>query len=201
MKIDLEMADGQGGALLDEADGKEEDPGVFTVANKNDTDGDAIVDSSDSDVSGGDIDLMEMKVNRFNPYDAQDDGEKMVTLDVPANATLYKSKDKKSGIESTRAWKAKDLDQPKTFWVELKEASASVRSDVFTLTGGGATDTVKATGVWAEKTGVKANLADTLWTDTQDPMKSNFNTTIQKFGKNFFNPLVVFIMLLVSNLQ
>lgn len=128
---------------------EEESPGAFTVANKNDTDADNVPDSSDSDVTGDDIDLMEMRVNRFIPYNEKDDGEKMITLTVPANAKLYKSKDKKSGEESTRSWKAKDLDNPKTFWVELQNASSSVRSEVFTLTGGGATDTVKATGVWA----------------------------------------------------
>jgi len=69
------MSDGQSEAFL--PPDKEEDPGVFTVANKNDTDGDSIPDSGDNNVVDGDVDLMKMKVNRFTNYNPATDGEKM----------------------------------------------------------------------------------------------------------------------------
>jgi hypothetical protein len=141
--INLEIADAQGGASLSEKE--EEDPGAFAVANKNDTDGDGTLDTDDNDVSN-ELDLMLMKINPPSP---NDDPNAIVSLAVPGNAKLYKSNDKKGGPEEKRSWPASEL--PKTVWVELQKESSSVRAEVFTLTGGGAKDTVKATGVWMEK--------------------------------------------------
>jgi len=176
-QIDLQIADGQGGSFL--PDNQEENPGAFTVANKNNTDGDTTPDSGDNDVPG-EIDLMQIRLNQFTPYDAAKDADKTVSLTVPGNAKLYKSSDKKSGEETNRSWKAKDL--PKTFWVEMQNASSSVRSDVFTLTGGGATDTVKATGIWVERRQVAQNTAtwqqvvaaDATWMDMPNPPRNWF---------------------------
>ena len=157
VSINLQIADGQGGSFLK---GKEEDPkadpkapeeetepGAFTVANKNDTDGDGKVDSGDGDVKG-ELDLMQMKINPHTNAKPDDP----VVLAVPGNAKLWKSADKKAGEETARQWKAGQL--PITVWVELLEPSSAVRAEAFTLTGGGVSDSVNATGVWAEKDSV-----------------------------------------------
>lgn len=144
--INLVISDGQFGGAVSEDD--EETIGAFTVANKNDTDGDSAIDAGDSDGDvSGEKDLMKLVVNPPAPNDNPEAG---VALSIPKNAKLYKSSDKKDGEQTPPTWKAKDL--PQTYWVELQDASSAVRSEVFTLTGGGATDTVKATGVWVEKT-------------------------------------------------
>lgn len=156
--INVEIADGQAGTLLSETE--EDTPGAFTVANKNDTDGDGTVDTADQDVQG-EIDLMQLKLNPPTNTDQEAD----CTLTVPTNAKLFKSNDKKAGEETKRTWKVKEL--PKTFWVELQDSSSAVRSEVFTWTGNGVSDTCKATGIWVTKDGFR-NVGNVLSQDANE---------------------------------
>jgi len=149
--IDLQVADGQGGNLLDKQ--KEDSPGAFTVANKNDTDLDGTVDMNDNYV-GGEIDLMKLV---FNPPVPNNDPNRNVSLTVPANAKIYKSSDKKAGLETKRIWKASEL--PITRWIEMQDASSAVRADEFGLSSCNVSDTVRVTGIWAtlEQTYIQGN--------------------------------------------
>jgi hypothetical protein len=171
--INLEISDGQNGTPLPESE--EESPGAFTVANKNDTDGDGIPDSQDNEVQG-EIDLMQLVMHP--PTNA--DPEEECTLTLPGNAKLFKTPNKVGGEEAQRKWKVKDL--PQTRWVELLNASSKVRSEEIKWSGLGKIDTVKATGIWVNKRKVAQNTAtardvlaaDRTWTDMPNPPAGQF---------------------------
>ena len=139
--INLQMADGQNGQLVDGYD-SENTIGLFTVANLNDTDGDGTPDNNDPNVPG-EVDLCQMKLN--SPGSSAAGGD--ATLTVPPNAKLYKSSDKTAGEETRRAFPVGEL--PLTLWVEFQAASASKRAEEFWLRYDGADDKVKATAIWA----------------------------------------------------
>lgn len=169
---DIQISSGQGGTPLTEA--QEEKPGAFTVANKNDTDGDGIIDSADNDVAQ-ELDLMKIVLNPPVPaVDANDS----VTLTMPAGAKFWKSFDKKAGEEGKRKWKVSEL--PSTRWAELTDVSGTVRDKTFTWTydKNGCDDKAVATGVWVVKSGFFHKNADPIPTDfddkpVSDPWKAN----------------------------
>ena len=69
----------------------------------------------------------------------------------------------------------------KTIWVELTAPSTTLRDVTLTLTYGGATDTVKATGIWATQTGFRNT---NLPTTTTAPVSAG-GTTINVLGGTF----------------
>lgn len=178
LKVDLDIANGQGGSLIDDA--KEESPGAFTVANLNDTDGDMIVDNGDNNVSGEE-DLMQLVIRKPDP----DLGDK-VKLTLSSGVKLWKNSTKSSGEETATEFNTTDL--PKTLWVEITKKSGALRDKEIELEYKGCKDTVRATGVWAKKTGMKNQNTDALWGNAGNPMKTTFNNLIGKFGINFAAP-------------
>lgn len=176
VKLDLEIADGQTGNILTSTE--EDNPGAFTVANKNDTDGDGTIDNLDDEVTG-EVDLMRMVIN---PPIPNNDPELIVTLTKPVSAKLYKASDKKGGEVSETTWKAKNL--PLTYWVEMQTESSAIMSDAFTLSASNTIrDNVNATAIWVEKTDFHNKTEENLWKDCDDPAKNTFAEVMYgKFG-------------------
>jgi len=152
LKVDLDIANGQGGSLLDED--KEETPGAFTVANLNDTDGDGTTDKDDSDVSAtangrDEIDLMQILLHKPEP----DLGDKVKLKVVSGDVKIWEQSKKVSEVTLTGGaieFNTTDLD--KTLWVEARSKSGTLRDIELELEYKGCKDAVKATGLWVERT-------------------------------------------------
>jgi hypothetical protein len=194
LPIDLKIWNGQD-ATTEVAD--KTGVGAFTVANLNDTDGDGTIDNVDNDVPG-EKDLMKLYVGGYAGLTGK---VKVTVKNGKDRVKFWEHKEKKNQPIALDGNGAVLFDIPaggmnKTIWVEATAASGAVR-DIEIWEGyqpaQGAlqdgTDKVKATAVWAECTAYNNEATDTLWADVQDPMKTSFNTNIQKFGKNFTNPM------------
>ncbi|MCB1208000.1 MAG: hypothetical protein KDK97_01675 [Verrucomicrobiales bacterium] len=194
LPIDLKIWNGQD-ATTEVAD--KTGVGAFTVANLNDTDGDGTIDKDDNDVPG-EKDLMKLYVGGYAGLTGK---VKLTVKSGKDRVKFWEHKEKKNKPIALDGNGSVLFDIPaggmdKTIWVEATAASGAVR-DIEIWEGyqpaQGAlqdgTDKVKATAVWAECTAYNNEATDTLWSDVQDPMKTTFNTNIQKFGKNLSNPL------------
>jgi hypothetical protein len=194
LPIDLKIWNGQD-ATTEVAD--KTGVGAFTVANLNDTDGDGTIDKEDNDVPG-EKDLMKLYVGGYAGLTGK---VKLTVKSGKDRVKFWEHKEKKNQPIALDANGAVLFDIPaggmnKTIWVEATAASGAVRDieiwEGYHPTQGAlqdGTDKVKATAVWAECTAYNNEATDTLWADVQDPMKTSFNTNIQKFGKNFTNPM------------
>ena len=96
------------------------------------------------------VDLMKLVLHKPVPDNGGD-----VKLTVTAGSVvLWKEsthQNKHTLTSGSITFPTTDLD--KTIWVELTAASVTLRDVTLTLTYGGATDTVRATGIWATRTG------------------------------------------------
>ena len=100
LKVDMDIANGQGGSLIDEDN--EETPGAFTVANLNDTDGDGTVDKDDSDVSAtangrDEVDLMMLVLRKPEP----DLGDKVKFKVVSGDVKIWEESKKVTEVSLT----------------------------------------------------------------------------------------------------
>jgi hypothetical protein len=185
VRVDLDIANGQGGALLD--DDEEEMPGAYTVANLNDSDGNGIADKEHASVVGEE-DLTELLIRAPDP----DVGGK-VKLAVSSGLKLWKNATKSTGEETETEFNTSDL--PKTLWVEVVVKSDTLRDKGVTLEYRGATDEVKLTGVWATKTGFGNQLTDLLWDTAGEPLRTTFNLDYGgKFGMQYTSDWVMYGM-------
>jgi len=138
---------------------KETSLGSFTVANLNDTNGDGTIDRDDMDTSataGGrdDVDLMRLVIDKPTPSFG---GGVKVTL-VSGDVKFWEKKTKQTEVVFTAGSKTFPVATlPKTIWVEARSASAALRDIVIKSDYFGASDTVKATAVWATIAAVEHN--------------------------------------------
>lgn len=155
----LTIYNGQNGAAV--SDLVEETVGAFTVANLNDTDGDGVADSGDSDVVAftdaqgktrgvDEVDLMQLVVSRPVGYVA---GSEVSIVLVHGHARFWDSKTK--GNEYTLApsnyfdVSFNEGEQTRTIWVEAFDYSTYSRDIIIKASYQGAIDIVCATGVWS----------------------------------------------------
>lgn len=172
--IDLVIHNGQSGSAIAEGP-DEEEIGAFTVANKNDTDGDGKVDNVDNDgvianaKGRNEVDLMKLVIKKPNP-----DNGGPVKLTIVGGSVVIWSNETKTGAPVLTAG-SKEYptggDWPKTLWVEATETSGALRDIVLKAEYGNTSDTVKATGIWSE---VTASMYDNksaadLFDDPEDP--------------------------------
>ena len=170
--VNLEIYHGQNGKVVSMAD--EGTRGAVTVANINDTDVDGTPDKDDNQVLETDgvkkngvfrgrneLDLMRLDVHKPVGYVAG----MPVTLTV-SNATriqLWKKFTKEDAIAldgdkvvvldwGANDWATNATTGTKTIWVEITSYSESVHDLSLTLTYGEKSNTVLATGIWAEGT-------------------------------------------------
>jgi hypothetical protein len=148
--IDLDIHNGQAGPEV--AEDKEETVGAFTVTNLNDTDGDGKVDAGDDDKevkatpNGRDeMDLMQLVLRKPVP----DLGGKAVLKVVSGDVKFWEKSTKETEI-TDREFATANL--PRTVWVEVRAPSNALRDIVIELQYKECKDTVKATGIWVEKT-------------------------------------------------
>ena len=168
--------------------------GAFTVANLNDDDGvgDGKPDKDRTTVTK-EKDLMQLYVGGHAGVQGR------VKLTVKSGSVeFWEDKTKKTAIPLQNGavfFNIPAAGMNKTLWVEATATSGTVRDiEIWegyenaqgNLTDG--TDKVRATAVWATRTGMKNTAADPLWADIVDPFKANFTKQTQKFGKNFTNP-------------
>jgi hypothetical protein len=192
LKVGLDVANGQGGSLLDED--KEETPGAFTVANLNDTDGDGTTDKDDSDVSAAasgrdEVDLMRIVLHKPEP----DLGDKVKLKVVSGDVKIWDQSKKVTEVALTGGaveFNTSDLD--KTLWVEARAKSGALRDIALELEYKGCKDTVKATGIWADQVASAHDLksaadlfAEVAWANMTTPPKDR----IQVFGGVGMRPL------------
>lgn len=149
-----------GGQEISGDDDEEYSKGAFTVANLNDTDGDNNPDWDDNEVASvkrDEVDLMELTVTQPNPNEGGN-----VTLSVKTgNVKLWKFPTKKEEFELTDNKATIATDQlPITLWVEARDVSAALRDIELELEYKGAKDNVRATAIWAEKTGFRNSPED-----------------------------------------
>ena len=154
--VDLEIYNGVSDVMVPDAE--EETKGAVTVANLNDTDGDAHIDNKDDNIEpltpeiGQDkeIDLIKLVLHKpLNVIPSQ----KNVTLTVNLSADkveIWTSPNKKEKIEFDKNLQAKiPVSQlPKTLYLEAKTYSDTTRDIEVKLDYNGAQDVVKATAVW-----------------------------------------------------
>jgi len=160
--VDLRIYDGQDGPQIPYP--QEESRGAFTVANKNDTDGDGVTDNVDADgviatpAGRNEVDLMRLDIAR--PYVGF---EGTMTLHVPSGQVILwqeSTKVNRLPVDDGGYIQFTNADFPptgdsKTVWAEVFSASASVRDISMVLSYRAYTDTVTATGVWATLTAVE----------------------------------------------
>jgi hypothetical protein len=183
IEVDLDIANGQGGALLD--DDKEETPGAFTVANLNDTDNDGAgatpadpvtPDKDDNDVRGTppngrpEVDLMKLMIQKPQP----DMGGNVTLRVVSGSVKLWEQSWKGTEVTLTNGQREYAVSAlPKTLWVEARAASPSLRDIVLTAEysaqGKTVTDTVKATGIWVWQVDSRDDANDSSWDDITTP--------------------------------
>lgn len=159
-KLDIKIWNGGPGGLLVE-DGKEEEPGAFTVANWNDTDGDGVVDNGDSDgviasTTGRDeVDLIHILIMAPRNYDG---GAVTLTLDS-GSAAFWKDEQKLEPLVPAQIDDWGPSDFFRSVYMEVTAPSLAVRDIHVTVGYKGQTTGFKATGVWSN---VKAVAHDQL---------------------------------------
>lgn len=192
--VDLDIFNGQG-ATRAVQEIHEEDIGAFTVANRNDTNGDGTPDNDPSQSPvNGEKDLMKLIIWRPKPNNG---GNVTLQFDSGAQAVgsmvkLWTDDKKTTEIPLTNGALTipiNTINTPfgggfrKEVWVELCYGSVNVRDVTATLTYNGFTDKVAATAIWAVQTDFKNRLTDTMWSDAGKPLTDTFTGTYGgKFG-------------------
>ena len=166
--VNLTIYDGQNGEtpVVDEdGGGVPGKGGAVTVANMNDTDDDGLIDNADntngvlgSQSPGGrdEVDLMKLIVEMPDNYEG---GNVVLTVSPASRVMLWADPfkqtevweyDETTGIALLNEWNPPC--GPRTMWVEIKTPSQTVADITITASYGGASDSVKATGVWSTVT-------------------------------------------------
>jgi len=165
-EVNLIISDGQGGRAVPDDD--EETVGAFTVANRNDTDSDGVVDNSDNNVPG-EKDLMALEISR----PAGPATDKATVKVTSGSGRLWQSATKGTPVPLVNGAAEFTLaDLPKTIYLEVTTTSAALRDASVELNYQGQKDTVKATGVWAQQVTSEHStrsdtdvLVDPVWKD------------------------------------
>lgn len=178
----------------------EESVGAFTVANLNDTDGDGTTDKNDTSVkqsaAGRDErDLMKLVIEAPSGIPGN-----LVLTRVSGTVKIWEQRTKEIEIPLTsNKFEFPASQSPYTVWIEGTAVSNTVRDIEFKVgweespgTLHDDLDSVKATAIWATNTDKHFDPSDTLWNEAGDPLRTNFNQSVQKFGKNF-NSITIFI--------
>jgi hypothetical protein len=166
--------------------------GSFTIANLNDTDGDAIVDDMDSDVTSSavgrdEVDLMRLDIAL---YPASTIGE--VTLSSVGNSLgnvrFWESATK--GSPAVTTYPASEL--PKTIWVECPVRSEDLRDfeiyATYSVEVGECsivtTDQVRATAIWSDHDmfSARAEFPDFAFDPVWDHMPTLLETVLKLYG-------------------
>ncbi len=219
-EVKLTIFDGQDGAEVIDEDGG----GAVTVANKNDTDFDNIIDNVDhtGGATGGngveetrtgadkhgrnEVDLMRLIVHKPKSY-AGPEGPPIILTVTPANRVrLWGDKLKKTAIDATTydpesgvatwtSWAGAD----KTIWVEITSESSTVADVELKLEYSTFDpDIVKATGVWAANTLAKWSTAecdDLAGTVWREDMDDKLQKEVRdKYGGSGPRPVVPIIV-------
>lgn len=151
--VDLVIHHGQGGKAVRDED--EEVRGAYTVANRNDTDGDAVIDNVDTagvraahGVGGDEKDLMRLVVRRPAVFPA---GAQLTVNVTSEDARIYTNqyREGKSETSLTLTTNSFTVENTATYWVEAFNPSGKVRDIAIEMKYGNASDTVQATSVWA----------------------------------------------------
>jgi hypothetical protein len=177
--LDITLHHGQDGAAV--ADDDELTVGAFTVANRNDTDGDAIPDLFDNEVAittpellgKPEVDLMKLVIKRPLLWLPQ-----LPMKIIPSSVHM------KFWTDSTKiyclnpdggdfnVWFGAGETQ-KVVWVELTNPSSAVRDYSVTAEATGfAPDTIKATAVWSEIFDYELTLRDAMAVFAEAPWNS-----------------------------
>jgi hypothetical protein len=171
LTVDLTIFNGLAGQSggQEVEDPKETSVGAFTVANSNDTDANTTVDSGQGTVPA-EVDLMQMIIRKPSKKGA---AEPLTLRKIKGPATVYTSSTKGTVVTLPHDYTYEEL--PQTVWVEAGK-SATVRDIEFEITYNEARDNVKATGIWATKTGFKNLNSDAMFSDAGTPLLTLFST-------------------------
>jgi hypothetical protein len=192
VKPNLEIYNGQDGKVVRDED--ETKIGAFTVVNKNDTDGDGLVDNADDQgvhaadgVGANEMDLMRLRVNKPTGFGAND----TITVAVTHGAArFFGTSLRENNFGQTLTLNAASFTDGgqqlafRDYWVEVYDTAAAVRDIEITMTYQGQSVKVNATGVWVNfdnNTGFHANGERNHATDADDP---TYDKSFQSFGSH-----------------
>lgn len=119
------------------------------------------------------IDLMKLVINKPDP----DSGGKVTLTLVGGNVMLWQTSTKDKDTEVTLTDGKVEYDTtalPKTLWIEARAVSAALMDIVLKAEYKGASDTVKATALWVQKTNRPANQGLNPWRVRQAGENSGF---------------------------
>jgi hypothetical protein len=169
--VDIEngpKVDRTAGAMV--PDPIEESTGAFTVANKNDTDGNGTIDNVQTSVTG-EIDTIAMTVAQTIPYIgdlAEDSANAAIKLKRESGqAEIWGARTKGTKLADPLLIPLTDL--PKTVFMESTETSAKVRDIVYSASLADGADVVKATGVWVDFVEERHGATERLWDEFESP--------------------------------
>ncbi len=151
-EVNLIISSGLNSSAVSEDD--EETVGAFTVANLNDTDGDGVIDNVVGTAGGrNEVDLMALDITR--PAGPATDTLSVRILSGQARLWQQPTKGTLVPLNANGAAEFALGDLPKRIWVEATAVSQTTQDIAIQLDYKGKTDTVKATGVWAQQTAVE----------------------------------------------
>ena len=187
--VNLEISNGQGGKAVPEA--VEDTIGAFTVANKNDTDGDGIRDNVDNNgvlasqgVGQDEMDLMRLRVYKPAGFGANANDSLTVSV-VAGSARMYWNSTREGASTATVTITANQFVNPAgqpvpslDLWVEAFDVSAQKRDISIEMKYKGEPDTVKATGIWVTTNAQQFHVAGRIPGKDADEQKylDNFNS-------------------------
>ena len=175
----------------------EETVGAFTVANRNDTDGDGTDDHSDNNVTGtgegveDEVDLMKLVITA---PPAEGTSTVKLTEGLGRGVKLWETPTKGTEVplNEDHAMVFAPGELPKIVYVEVTSHSASVRDIEFTMdfqpTNGAAQpgfDKVKATAIWAHVSGSKTTPGDPIWNGCSQELKDRLTFELFDFGPKY----------------
>ncbi|MFN0036870.1 MAG: hypothetical protein ACKVUS_17580 [Saprospiraceae bacterium] len=143
------------GGSMPLSDGEKTEPGAATVANKNDTDGDGMVDggSGETDVRPGspalgrnEVDLIKIVIKKVNPSAILTGN---VEIKITGDVKIWTEPWKGMEIPLPYTFPASQLDE--TVYLEALEASA-IKGIEVEVVYNGKSDVAKATAVWVTRT-------------------------------------------------
>lgn len=165
VKVDLVIWRGQSGNSVRDAD--EDAIGSFTVANRNDTDGNGVADyKQESSVLGGvpetsvgidEVDLMKVHVGKPTGFGATDPNETMTLTVGGGDASFFQSSTREGKLGASLKISPSLFVGPNNqpldhliYWVEIAAPSKSLRDVELELKYKTESDKAKATGIWVD---------------------------------------------------